>query len=77
MQKIKITESTDSRNGRMWQKFSNAADDFARHVALIEWQDRAENPKFVAWREGAQGLKNRVNRGVSGYESLILGCFHE
>ena len=76
MNKIKLTESTDARNGRMWKKFTDAADDFARHVVLIEWQDRADAPSMVAWSEGRKGLKDRVNRGVSGYEALILGSFH-
>lgn len=69
--------STDAHNSRMWQKFTKATDDFARHIVLVEWQDRAENPRFVAWSEGPNGLKDRVNRGVPGYENLIRGRFHE
>lgn len=74
MTRIRLTESTDARNARMFDKFKAAADDFARHVTLIEWQDgkRAEvSPKFTAWAEGPRGLSDRIIRGVAGYERLI------
>lgn len=70
--RIRLTESTDARNARMFRKFRDAADNFARHVALIEWQDRADAPKFIAWQEGPAGYALRVANGVAGYERNIL-----
>lgn len=70
--KIKLTESTDARNARMWSKFRKAADGFERHVALIEWQDnRHDGIEMSAWVEGVPGYQRRVAIGVPGYESLI------
>lgn len=72
MTRIKISETTDARNARMWRKFSAAADNFAKHLILIEWQDGISPANFAAWNEGQGGLFDRAKRGVPGYGDLIL-----
>ncbi|AKY02693.1 hypothetical protein RCSAXON_26 [Rhodobacter phage RcSaxon] len=72
--RVKLTESTDARNARMMRLFRDAKDDFARHVALIDWQENGRKeptPQFTAWAEGPRGLSDRIARGVPGYERAI------
>lgn len=74
--RIRLTESTDARNARMWQLFRAAATDFDRHRVLIEWQDNIGATNLRAWGEGPKGYAERAGRGVAGYESLIAGIFN-
>lgn len=78
--RIKLTASTDARNGTMWQRFRLAPNAFRAHVALIEWQDgmpAKEGENFRAWSEGPGGFENRILRGVPGYKENIINRFKE
>jgi|GEM_PF-5729035 len=73
MTTIKLTESTDARNGRMWDRLKGETSPFHAHCVLIEWQDLGYQGKgkMTAWSEGPKGLRDRIKRGVPGYEELI------
>lgn len=71
--RIKLTESTDARNSRMYKAWVNAPNDFERHVTLIRWQDNldSEVANMRAWMEGQRGYLDRLKRSVPGYELKV------
>lgn len=77
--RIRLTESADARNARMWAKYRAAPTVFDAHVVLIEWQggSTAEaSPRMMAWIGGPTDYAARKARGVPGYEALIRDHVH-
>lgn len=74
MTKIKLSQSIEVRDAKMWQRFLAANGGFEKHVVLVMWQDNMteNNARFTAWNEGSAGFTKRVDNGNIGtYQSLV------